>query len=52
MVGPYLHVEMLEDSSPLTIFKMSWVGKFLGPLAYILKFISVGLGGFVFAVSG
>jgi hypothetical protein len=43
MVGPYLYVEILEDSSPLTIFEMPWVGKFLGPLAYILKLISVGL---------
>jgi hypothetical protein len=43
MAGPYLPVEILEDSSPLTIFKMPWVGKFFGPLAYILKLISVGL---------
>ena len=43
MVGPYLHVEILEDSSPLTIFELPWVDKLLGPLAYILKLISVGL---------
>jgi hypothetical protein len=43
MVGPYLHVEILEDSNPLTIFEMPWVGKFLEPLAYILKLIFVGL---------
>jgi hypothetical protein len=43
MVGPYFYVEILEDSSPLTMFKMPWVGKFLRPLAYILKLISVGL---------
>jgi hypothetical protein len=43
MLGTYLHLDILEDSSPLTIFKMPWMGKFFGPLAYILKLISVGL---------
>jgi hypothetical protein len=42
---PYsqVHVWILEESRPLTIFEMPWVGKFLGHLAYILKLISVGL---------
>ena len=31
MVGLYLHVEILEVSIPLSIFKMPWVDKFLGP---------------------
>jgi hypothetical protein len=43
MVGPYVHVDILEVSISLSILKMPWVVKFLGPLAYILKLISFGL---------
>jgi hypothetical protein len=40
MISPYLYVEILEVSSPLTIFE-PWIGKLIWP--YILKFIFVGL---------
>jgi hypothetical protein len=43
MVGLYFQVWILEESRPLTIFEMPWVDEFLGSLAYIFKFIFVGL---------
>ena len=43
MVGLYFQVWILEESRPLTIFKMPWVGEFLGSLAYIFKFMFVEL---------
>ena len=43
VLSPYFKVWILEESNPLTIFEMPWIGKLIGPLAYILKFIFVGL---------